>query len=140
MQRVLSASVSVKDRVVGKIGPGMLVLLGFSKEDTSPKIDYFAEKLVHLRIFSDDLGKMNKSLLDVDGEILIVSQFTLYGSCQNGRRPDFGMAMEPKQARILYERFLEAVRAWKCPVEAGVFGEYMRVCMEGDGPVTLLME
>lgn len=140
IQRVSEAQVSLDDQVHASIGSGILVLLGVSKEDSQAELDWVARKTVNLRIFSDDEGKMNRSLLDIGGEALIVSQFTLYGNTAKGNRPGFDQAMEPNAAEALYERFCDTVEQYGVPVKRGVFGGDMAVSLVNDGPVTLLVE
>jgi len=140
MQRVTRASVEVEGRVVGRIGQGLLVLLGIAKGDTESDCLFFAEKLRSLRIFSDEAGKMNRSLTDVGGSVLLVSQFTLLGTTKNGRRPSFDDAALPDEAKRLYEQLAAALRAQGTPVETGVFAAHMKVELLNDGPVTFLLE
>jgi D-aminoacyl-tRNA deacylase len=140
IQRVLSAQVIVGGDVVGKIGAGLLILLGVTASDTAGDAEALAEKLVNLRIFSDDAGKMNRSLLDTGGALLAVSQFTLYGDCRKGRRPSFDGAAPAEQARALYEHFVQAVRGKNVHVETGIFQAHMEVSLVNDGPVTLIVE
>jgi D-tyrosyl-tRNA(Tyr) deacylase len=140
VQRVSSASVSVDQAVTGSIGRGLLVLLGVTHADTAADADYLLDKAVHLRIFADDAGKMNRSLLDVGGALLVVSQFTLYGDCRKGRRPSFDAAAPAATARTLYEYFVEGARRRGVPVETGVFQAHMAVELVNDGPVTLILE
>jgi D-tyrosyl-tRNA(Tyr) deacylase len=140
IQRVSRARVTVGDEVVGEIGPGLLVLLGVTHEDTAEQARWLAEKLVGLRIFNDADGKMNRSLLDVDGAVLVVSQFTLYGDCRKGRRPSFVDAAPPEIAVPRYEEFVNAVRAQGVPTATGRFGAMMRVELVNDGPVTLIVD
>lgn len=140
VQRVTAARVEVSAAVVGEIGPGLLVLLGVAKTDTAADADLLAEKIVNLRIFSDAAGKMNVSLLDTGGALLVVSQFTLYGDCRKGRRPGFDQAAPAEQARALYEHFVEVARRTVPRVETGVFQADMAVSLTNDGPVTFLLE
>jgi D-aminoacyl-tRNA deacylase len=140
VQRVTSGRVEVEGAVVGEIGAGLLVLLGVSKTDSAKDADFLADKIVNLRIFSDDAGKMNRSLIDTGGELLVVSQFTLYGDCSKGRRPGFDAAAPAETARALYEHFVAAARATGVRVQTGVFQAHMAVSLVNDGPVTLLVE
>jgi D-tyrosyl-tRNA(Tyr) deacylase len=140
IQRVAHARVQVDGIIRGEIGPGVLVLLGVSRTDTVADAEFLAGKVVHLRIFNDDGGKMNRSLLDTGGAMLAVSQFTLYGDCRKGRRPSFDDAAPAGQARQLYEDFIAAVRIRGVRVETGVFQADMAVTLLNDGPVTLIVE
>jgi D-tyrosyl-tRNA(Tyr) deacylase len=140
IQRVLEAVVKVNDKLVGQIGRGLLVYLGVGKEDGLKDAEFIADKLVNLRIFADEAGKMNRSVLDVGGQILLVSNFTLYGDCRKGRRPGFDAAAEPALAQQLYEKVIELVGKSGVTVEKGVFGEYMYVSSINDGPVTFLLD
>lgn len=140
IQRVLEATVKVNDKLVGQIGKGLLVYLGVGKEDGLKDAEFIADKLVNLRIFADEAGKMNRSVLDVGGEILLVSNFTLYGDCRKGRWPGFDAAAEPAPAQQLYEKVIELVSKNGVAVEKGVFGEYMYVSSVNDGPVTFLLD
>lgn len=140
VQRVSKASVDVEGKTVGEIGKGFLVLLGIAKEDTAKEIPWFVQKLVNLRIFEDAQGKMNLSLKEVDGSLLIVSQFTLYGNCANGRRPDFLQSAPSSIAEPLYQEFLAQAAKEVKIVESGVFGADMKVSLVNDGPVTIIVE
>ncbi len=140
IQRVKSSSVSVGNKVVGEIGHGLLVLLGISKTDKADDAKYLGDKIVNLRIFEDENNKMNLSLLDTGGEMLVVSQFTLLGDCKKGRRPSFVHAAKPDQANELYERFVEIVRQKGVSVKMGRFRAMMEVSLVNDGPVTLIVE
>ena len=140
VQRVREASVAVEGQQVGLIGQGILVLLGVGQKDGPEDARYMAEKVVHLRIFADEQGKMNKSVLDVDGGLLAVSQFTLWGDCRKGRRPSFVAAAEPAKAEALYEAFIDHARSLGVPVASGRFQEMMEVSLVNDGPVTLLLD
>jgi len=139
-QRVLQAEVKVNDQQVGKIDKGLLVYLSVGKEDTVKDAEFMADKLVNLRIFADEAGKMNRSVLDVGGQILLVSNFTLHGDCRKGRRPGFDAAAEPALAQQLYEKVIELIAQQGLIVEKGVFGEYMHVSSINDGPVTFLLD
>jgi D-tyrosyl-tRNA(Tyr) deacylase len=140
IQRVTYAKVEVEGVVRGEIGPGALVLLGVTKSDTPAEAEFLASKAVHLRIFNDDAGKMNRSLLETGGAMLAVSQFTLYGDCRKGRRPSFEDAAPAEQARTLYAHFVEAVKRLGARVETGVFQAHMQVSLLNDGPVTLIVD
>ena len=140
IQRVTRASVTVGDELVGQIGRGYMILIGVSAEDTDKDLRYMAEKVPNLRIFEDEAGKMNLSIKDVGGEILAVSQFTLYGDARGGRRPSFSTAARPEQANALYEQLVEAWRAQGIHVETGRFRAEMQVSLINDGPVTMLMD
>ena len=140
IQRVIRAAVCVDEKIQGRIGPGMLVLLGVAANDTENDADYLADKLIHLRIFSDDAGKMNRSALDSGAAFLVVSQFTLYGDTRKGRRPDFDAAAPPERARALYEYFTRKLRESGLQTETGVFQAHMQVELINDGPVTFLVE
>jgi D-tyrosyl-tRNA(Tyr) deacylase len=140
LQRVTEASVVVEGAVVGEIGPGLLILLGVAKPDTIADATLLVDKTLNLRIFPDAGGKMNRSLLDIQGSLLVVSQFTLYGDCRKGRRPSFDAAAPAEQARTLYESFIEIARRSGLRVETGVFQAHMEVALVNDGPVTLMLE
>ena len=140
IQRVTSASVAIDGEVVGKCGKGYMILIGVSAEDTEADLNYMATKIPTLRIFEDENGKMNKSILDVGGEILAVSQFTLYGDARNQRRPGFTAAARPDKAIPMYESLVKAWRDQGIHVETGVFGADMQVSLVNDGPVTMLMD
>ena len=140
IQRVTRASVEVEGRIVGVIGAGLLVLLGIAKGDGDADCRFMVEKLRGLRIFSDDAGKMNRSLGDVGGAILLVSQFTLLGNTKSGRRPGFEEAAPPQEAKRWYEEVSAALKAEGTPVETGVFAAYMKVELVNDGPVTFLLD
>jgi D-tyrosyl-tRNA(Tyr) deacylase len=140
LQRVTEARVEVDGAVTGQIGAGLLILLGVSKTDTAKDADYLVEKILNLRIFEDDAGKMNRSLIDTAGALLVVSQFTLYGDARKGRRPSFDAAAPAEQARSLYEYFVERARLSCVLVETGVFQADMAVSLTNDGPVTLILE
>ncbi len=140
VQRVAQAKVEVDGAVTGEIGAGLLTLLGVAKSDTAADADFLAEKIAGLRIFPDDAGKMNRSVIETGGAMLAVSQFTLYGDCRKGRRPSFDLAAPAEQARALYERFVAALRGAGVRVETGVFQAHMAVSLVNDGPVTLIVE
>jgi D-aminoacyl-tRNA deacylase len=140
IQRVSGASVRIDGQMVGSIGPGLVVLIGIGAGDTKREADYLVEKTVNLRIFQDENGKMNRSALDVRGELLLVSQFTLYGDCRKGRRPSFDAAAQPALARELYEYVVEKVRETGLVTGTGVFQAHMQVELVNDGPVTLLLD
>lgn len=139
-QRVYDASVTVDGRVTGSIGAGALILLGVLREDTEAQAALMAQKIANLRVFTDEQDKMNLSLLDIGGEALVVSNFTLAANCSHGRRPEFFAAARPEQAEPLYERFMEELRALGIPVASGEFGADMTVKMNGEGPVTILLD
>ena len=140
IQRVREARVEADGEITGSIGSGLLLLLGISKDDSPADADYLLDKIVNLRIFEDENGKMNRSLLDTDGELLVVSQFTLYGDCSKGRRPSFDRAAPAEEARILYEHFVSRARASGIPTQTGRFQAKMTVHLVNDGPVTLICE
>ena len=140
VQRVSRAAVTVDDDPVGRIGPGLAVLLGVARSDDEKAAGYLADKIVHLRIFEDENGRMNRSLLDIGGEMLVVSQFTLLGDCRRGRRPSFTAAADPARARELYEHFVSRVRAGGVAVATGRFRAMMSVALVNEGPVTLIVE
>ena len=140
IQRVKHAQVEVDKKIVGKIGKGFLVLLGVTHDDDKQKADYLAKKLCKLRVFEDENKKMNLSLKDVEGELLIVSQFTLYANCLEGNRPSFTDAAKPDIAKDLYEYFCNKCEEYDIKVEKGIFGADMKVDILNDGPVTIIME
>ena len=139
-QRVLNAKVEVSGQSVGRIDKGLLVYLSVGKDDTIKDAEFSAEKLANLRIFPDDAGKMNLSILDVGGSILLVSNFTLHGDCRKGRRPGFDAAAQPKLAEQLYEKVAGLITEQGVHVEKGVFGEYMHVTSTNDGPINFLLD
>lgn len=140
VQRVTASRVTVEGETVGKIDNGLMVLLGVGAEDDDKDIQYLADKIINLRIFEDENGKMNVSLKDVGGELLVVSQFTLYGDCRKGKRPSFDKAAKPEAAQELYERFVEVCRGYGVKVETGKFQAMMMVEIHNDGPVTMLID
>ncbi len=140
IQRVSTASVTVEHAVVGRIGAGILVLLGVEKGDNEAAADWLAEKIVALRIFEDEQGKMNRSLQETGGSLLVVSQFTLAGNCAKGRRPSFDTAAPPQEGKRLYDYFVEAAQKLAVPVETGIFQADMQVALVNDGPVTFILE
>lgn len=140
LQRVSRASVTVDEQVVGQIGQGLLVLLGVGQGDGEAQVKTLVEKIVYLRVFEDDEGKMNRSLLDIGGEVLVVSQFTLYADVRKGRRPSFTDAAPPAVAEPLVERFMAALAAYDLKVEGGVFGAFMEVELLNYGPVTIWLD
>lgn len=140
LQRVTSASVTVDGRVAGEIGTGALLLVGFTDGDDEEALRWMADRVVGLRVFRDEEGKMNRSVQDVGGSLLVVSQFTLYGDARKGRRPSFISAARPEVAIPLYDRFVELLRESDVPVRTGEFGAMMDVALVNDGPVTLILE
>lgn len=140
LQRVTKASVEVDETIVGQIDAGLLVLLGVAKGDEARDVQYLADKIHSLRIFADEQGKMNQSITDIKGSVLLISQFTLLGETAKGRRPDFALAAAPEQARDLYEQVGAALRSKGLMVEMGRFGAYMKVTLVNDGPVTFLLD
>lgn len=140
VQRVKQSSVKAGNEIVGQIGSGLLVLLGVARGDTASDANYMVNKIINLRIFEDQDGKMNRSLLDTGGELLAVSQFTLLADCRKGRRPSFVAAAEPQQATDLYEKFVDLVREKGVSVQTGRFQAMMEVALINDGPVTIIIE
>jgi D-tyrosyl-tRNA(Tyr) deacylase len=140
IQRVSEAKVVVEDQTVGEIGQGLLVYLGVGKEDSSKDAEFMADKLSNLRIFADSAGKMNLSVQDVGGSVLLISNFTLHGDCRKGRRPGFDAAGDPEVAEGLYEKVAELIASEDIKVEKGVFGAHMHVSSINDGPVTFLLD
>ncbi|WP_126427899.1 D-aminoacyl-tRNA deacylase [Brevibacillus marinus] len=140
VQRTRQASVEVNGEIVGRIDHGLLLLVGITHADTEKDVEFIAEKLAHLRIFEDEEGKLNRSVLEVGGQILSVSQFTLYGDCRKGRRPNFMAAARPEHAEPLYDLLNEKLREKGLTVETGRFGALMQVHLVNDGPVTLIVE
>jgi len=140
LQRVLSSSVSVDGQVVGQIGAGFLALVGIGRGDDPGVVQWMADKTSQLRVFEDDQGKMNRSVMDVGGSVLAISQFTLYGDCRKGRRPAFTSAADPEIANELYELYVQKLREAGLNVETGVFAADMKVALVNDGPVTMILE
>lgn len=140
IQRVSEAKVEVNNEVVGKIGKGFLVLFGAGEGDTKEQAEFLAEKLCNLRVFSDENDKMNLSIKDIDGELLVVSQFTLYADCKKGNRPSFINAAAPEEANELYEYFMDKCKNLVKNVQKGIFGADMKVSLLNDGPVTIILE
>lgn len=140
LQRVLQANVAIEGRVVSKTGKGLLVYLSIGRGDTISDAQFMADKIVNLRIFADEAGKMNRSVREVGGAILLVSNFTLHGDCRKGRRPGFDAAAEPAMAEQLYEKVIELVSEQGVQVERGVFGEQMEISSINDGPVTFILD
>lgn len=139
IQRVKNASVTIENELFSRIGQGILVLLGVEKDDTEPQAEFLADKIANLRIFEDENSKMNLSLIDIQGEMLVVSQFTLAGDCKKGKRPGFDNAAKPDKAIPLYEKFVELVKEKNIPVKTGRFGSMMDVSLVNDGPVTFIL-
>ncbi len=140
IQRVREAHVEVEARTVGAIGPGLMVLVGFGKEDTVRDMDWMVDKIINLRIFETEVGRLDKSLLDTGGSLLLVSQFTLYGDCRKGRRPSFSDAMRPEEARRFFDLFVQKARESVGHVETGVFQASMDVSLINAGPVTIILD
>ena len=140
IQRVGKASVKVDDKIVGKIGKGFLVLVGITHEDTKEIADLMVKKLLKLRVFSDENDKMNLALHDIDGELLLISQFTLYANCKHGNRPDFLNAAKPEYAKGIYEYVVESCKNDGITVQEGIFGADMKVELLNDGPVTIILD
>jgi D-tyrosyl-tRNA(Tyr) deacylase len=140
IQRVLQAKVEISGRQVGKVGKGLLVYLSVGQGDTEKDAEFMADKFVNLRIFADDAGKMNRSVTDIGGSILLISNFTLHGDCRKGRRPGFDAAAQPQLARKLYEKTIALIAEKGVTVRKGAFGEYMNVDSINDGPVTFILD
>jgi D-aminoacyl-tRNA deacylase len=140
LQRVSRASVTVNEKMVGQIGQGLVVMLGVGQDDSEVEVKALADKIVHLRIFGDDEGKMNRSLLDIDGAVLLVSQFTLYADARRGRRPSFTDAAPPTIAEPLVEHFKEAIASYGLAIASGIFGAYMTIEIRNEGPVTIWLD
>lgn len=140
VQRVKKAKVSVNNKIISQIGHGFLVFLGIAQNDTEKQVDWLANKIVNLRIMSDEKGKMNKSLKETNGQLLIVSQFTLYGDCRKGNRPSFTQAADPVKAEKLYNLFIKRVKSLGVKVKSGIFGAMMEIELINDGPVTIIVQ
>ena len=140
VQRVTSASVTVDGKLISEIGKGLLIFHGVAQGDTSTDLDYLRNKVANLRVFEDDEGRMNRSLLEIGGEALVVSQFTLYGDCRKGRRPSFIDAAPPDKAEVLYQQFIQVLSNTGISVKAGIFQAMMDVKLINDGPVTILLD
>lgn len=140
VQRVISSEVKVDGKIVGQSGPGLLLFVGFTETDTSKEIDYMVDKVINLRIFDDETGVMNRSLLDINGSILSISQFTLYADASKGRRPSYIKALNGKKATLLYDEFNNKLKNTGIPIETGIFGADMKVSLTNDGPVTIMLE
>lgn len=140
VQRVISSEVKVDGKIVGQSGPGLLLFVGFTETDTSKEIDYMVDKVINLRIFDDETGVMNRSLLDINGSILSISQFTLYADASKGRRPSYIKALNGKKATILYDEFNNKLKNTGILTETGIFGADMKVSLTNDGPVTIMLE
>lgn len=140
VQRVLSSSVEVDNKIVGQINKGLMLLVGFTDSDTDKEIDYMVDKIINLRIFDDENGAMNKSLIDVNGSILSISQFTLYADTRKGRRPSYIKALSGDKAILLYDKFNNKLKEENIKVETGIFGADMKVSLINDGPITIMLE
>lgn len=140
VQRVITSSVEVENKIVGKIDSGLMLLVGFTNTDTSKEIDYMVDKVINLRVFDDENGIMNKSLIDIKGSILSISQFTLYADATKGRRPSYINALSGDKAVLLYNEFNQKLREKSINVETGVFGAEMKVSLINDGPITIMLE
>lgn len=140
VQRVLSSSVEVDNKIVGQINKGLMLLVGFTDSDTGKEIDYMVDKIINLRIFDDENGVMNKSLIDVNGSILSISQFTLYADTRKGRRPSYIKALNSDKAILLYDKFNNKLKEENIKVETGIFGADMKVSLINDGPITIMLE
>lgn len=140
VQRVLSSSVEVDNKIVGQINKGLMLLVGFTDSDTDKEIDYMVDKIINLRIFDDENGVMNKSLINVNGSILSISQFTLYADTRKGRRPSYIKALNGDKAILLYDKFNNKLKEENIKVETGIFGADMKVSLINDGPITIMLE
>ena len=140
VQRVTSSKVVVDGKIVGSINKGINVLIGISCDDNEGDLKYIKDKIINLRIFEDENFKMNKSLMDIDGEMLVISQFTLYGDCRKGRRPNFMAALGGEESKKLYDKFILMLKEYGIKVETGIFGADMKVDIQNDGPVTILLD
>ena len=139
IQRVSKAEVKINEKIISEIKKGIVVFLGIERGDNKNDIDYIVKKIINLRIFEDSLGKMNLSVVDVNGEILIVSEFTLAGDCSRGNRPSFDKAMPPEEAEKLYLEFIKSLKEKGVPVKEGIFKKFMHVCLINEGPVTFII-
>lgn len=139
VQRVKNAKLSVNENLISEIGHGLVIFLGIGKDDDEKEIEYFSKKIVNMRIFEDQNGKMNLSIKDVNGEILLVSQFTLFANTNHGNRPSFFEAEEPTRAKLMYEKFCLALKEYGISVKKGVFGADMQILQQNDGPVTIVL-
>ncbi|OKZ88466.1 D-aminoacyl-tRNA deacylase [Clostridium sp. 29_15] len=140
VQRVTSSKVVVDGKIVGSINKGINVLIGISCDDNEGDLKYIKDKIINLRIFEDENFKMNKSLMDIGGEMLVISQFTLYGDCRKGRRPNFMAALSGEESKKLYDKFILMLKEYGIKVETGIFGADMKVDIQNDGPVTILLD
>lgn len=140
IQRVRQASVRVGDEVAASLGAGLAVLLGVGRGDSEAEARWLADRIAHLRIFEDEAGRLNRSVLETGGEVLVVSQFTLYGDARRGRRPSFDQAAEASEARVLVDKFVDNLRALGVQTSTGVFGAHMVLALENEGPVTIILE
>ena len=140
VQRVISSKVVVDGKIVGSINKGINVLIGISCDDNEGDLKYIKDKIINLRIFEDENFKMNKSLMDIGGEMLVISQFTLYGDCRKGRRPNFMAALSGEESKKLYDKFILMLKEYGIKVETGIFGADMKVDIQNDGPVTILLD
>ena len=140
LQRVTQSNVTVDDQLIGQINQGLNLLVGISKTDTPTELEWMAKKCLSLRVFPDETGRMSQSIQDINGELLVISQFTLYGDCRKGRRPSYDQAAPPENAEKLYDQFVALLRESNLKVETGKFGAMMHVSIDNDGPVTLILE
>ncbi|OGY92263.1 MAG: D-tyrosyl-tRNA(Tyr) deacylase [Candidatus Komeilibacteria bacterium RIFCSPLOWO2_02_FULL_48_11] len=140
LQRVTSSKVSINNKIIGQISQGFNILLGIGQDDSESLVNKFAEKIVNLRVFNDEAGKMNKSLLEIKGEVLLISQFTLCADTSGGHRPSFSKVAAPEKAEAIYQKIAQAIRGYGVKVETGEFGAYMAVDIANDGPVTIILD